>query len=278
MKIGSIKQAISYLESFIPDLSVKTAGKIGFERMKLFAEALGNPQNEYPTIHVAGTSGKGSTATFIASILGIKYKTGLHTSPHLAKINERIKIICKGEGGREKGKEIYVRDITDLDFIDILNSMIPPIDDMRKTVLGPPSYFEITTALAFLYFKIKKVDIAVIEVGLGGRWDATNIIKPEIAVITNIGLDHTQILGNTVEKIAAEKAGIIKEGIEVVTGAKQESVINIIKSKIPTSARPPGLRGACKNSFLIKSSAPGIPKLSLLGRDFGYQIKEMNQN
>ena len=209
-------EAVKFLENYIPAPEKKYPGDLGLKRMQKLVELLGNPQLKYKTIHVGGTSGKGSTATMIASILGQKYKTGLHTSPHLERINERIKI---------------GNDISDEEFIGLLNEIKTTIWKMEKSELGPPSYFEIVTAMAFLYFEKRKTDFAVIEVGLGGRFDATNVIKPIVSVITNIGLDHTEILGETVEEIAQDKAGIIKRGIKVVVGTDQPSVKKIILQK-----------------------------------------------
>jgi len=160
---------------------------------------LGNPQKKFKSIHVAGTNGKGSVSHMMAAILQTAgYKTGLYTSPHLKDFGERIKI--DGEFIDEK----FV--------IDFTEKIKPLIDEIE------PSFFEITVAMAFEYFAQQNVDMAVIEVGLGGRLDSTNIITPEISVITNIGLDHMYMLGDTVEKIAKEKAGIIKEGIPIVIG------------------------------------------------------------
>ncbi len=162
-------------------------------------EALGNPQNKFKTIHIAGTNGKGSTSHMLAAILQTAgYKTGLYTSPHLHDFRERIKI--NGE-------------LCDKDFvIDFTQKIQPQIEKLE------PSFFEITVAMAFYYFAQQEVDIAVIEVGLGGRLDSTNIITPELSIITNIGWDHMNLLGNTLKAIAGEKAGIIKPHIPVVIG------------------------------------------------------------
>jgi len=165
----------------------------------LLCEALGNPQNKFKTIHIAGTNGKGSTSHMLAAILQTAgYKTGLYTSPHLHDFRERIKI--NGE-------------LCNKDFVvDFTEKNQPQIEKLE------PSFFEITVAMAFDYFALQEVDIAVIEVGLGGRLDSTNIISPELSVITNIGFDHMNLLGNTLELIAAEKAGIIKPHIPVIIG------------------------------------------------------------
>jgi len=162
-------------------------------------EELGNPQQQFKSIHIAGTNGKGSTSHMLAAILQTAgYRTGLYTSPHLKDFRERIKV--NGQWCEEE----FVTDFT--------QRIQPLINEIE------PSFFEITVAMAFDYFAKQKVDIAVIEVGLGGRFDSTNIIIPELSIITNIGWDHMNILGDTLEKIAFEKAGIIKKGIPVVIG------------------------------------------------------------
>lgn len=162
-------------------------------------EAQGNPQLKFKSIHIAGTNGKGSTSHMLAAIMQASgYKTGLYTSPHLKDFRERIKI------NGEMVPEAYV--------IEFTERIKPLIEELE------PSFFEITVAMAFSWFAEQKVDVAIIEVGLGGRIDSTNIITPELSVITNIGYDHTAILGDTLEKIAGEKAGIIKPGIPVVIG------------------------------------------------------------
>ncbi len=179
--------------------------------LKLCA-ALGNPEREFKTIHVAGTNGKGSTSHMLAAILQSQgYKTGLYTSPHLKDFRERILI---------NGKKISKKQVTS--FIKNQKLLIEKLQ---------PSFFEVTVAMAFDYFAQEAVDIAVIEVGLGGRLDSTNIITPEVSVITNISLDHTNLLGNTLPEIAAEKAGIIKTGIPVVIGESQESVKKVFEEK-----------------------------------------------
>ena len=164
--------------------------------------ALGNPERKFKSIHVAGTNGKGSVSHFLASILQeAGYKVGLYTSPHLVDFRERIRI---------NGEMIPQQAV-----VDFYSSFLIPHSSLHL------SFFEMTVGLAFDYFARQKVDIAVIEVGMGGRLDSTNVITPELSVITNIGLDHTQFLGDTLEKIAAEKAGIIKDGVPVVIGETQ---------------------------------------------------------
>ncbi len=163
------------------------------------ANYLNNPEKNFKTIHVAGTNGKGSTSHMLASVFQeAGYKTGLYTSPHLKDFRERIKI--NGEMIPKK----YVSEFVEKHKLYFTENQL--------------SFFEMTVGLAFDYFRKEKVDIAIVEVGMGGRLDSTNIITPEVSVITNIGLDHTQFLGDTLEKVAAEKAGIIKEGIPVIVG------------------------------------------------------------
>ncbi|SHG38608.1 dihydrofolate synthase / folylpolyglutamate synthase [Chryseolinea serpens] len=168
-------------------------------------EALGNPQKKFKSIHVAGTNGKGSTSHMLASVFqSAGYKTGLYTSPHLKEFTERIRV-----NGAEIEKSFVV------DFVERVKPLIAQIE---------PSFFEITVVMAFDYFVFCGIDIAIVEVGLGGRLDSTNVILPELSVITNIGWDHKDILGDTLEKIAAEKAGIIKPNVPVVISERQPGI------------------------------------------------------
>ncbi|HEY0057484.1 MAG TPA: Mur ligase family protein, partial [Flavisolibacter sp.] len=180
---------------------------------------LGNPQESFKSIHVGGTNGKGSVTHMLASVLQANgYKTGLYTSPHLYDFRERIRI-----------SGIVVEEAFVIDFIQDLRPLIEEIE---------PSFFEITVAMAFHYFALQKVDVAVIEVGLGGRLDSTNIITPQLSVITNIGWDHTNLLGNSLEKIAREKAGIIKQHVPVVIGERQEE-LDTVFNKIASEQEAP---------------------------------------
>ena len=195
------QETIEYLYHAAPTFQkVGAAGyKEGLDNTLALDEHFGHPHQQYKTIHVAGTNGKGSCSHTIAAILqAAGMKVGLYTSPHLVDFRERIKI-----NGQCVSKE-YV-----IDFVEQERAFFEPLH---------PSFFEITTAMAFKYFADEKVDIAVIEVGLGGRLDCTNIITPILSVITNISKDHTQFLGNTLHEIAGEKAGIIKRGVPVVIG------------------------------------------------------------
>lgn len=195
------KETLDYLYNSVPMFQQvgQSAYKEGLENTRLLDEHLDHPHTRFKTIHVGGTNGKGSCSHTIAAILqSAGYKTGLYTSPHLVDFRERIRI--NGETVSEK----YV-----VEFVNQQRSFFEPLS---------PSFFELTTAMAFKYFADNEVDVAVIEVGLGGRLDCTNIITPDLSIITNISFDHTQYLGNTLELIAGEKAGIIKSGIPVVVG------------------------------------------------------------
>jgi len=195
------KQTVEYLYSAVPSFQkVGTAGyKEGLSNTLALDEHFGHPHRNFKTIHVAGTNGKGSCSHTLAAMLqATGLKVGLYTSPHLVDFRERIRV--NGKCISKKRVIEFVRD--ERDFFEPLS----------------PSFFELTTALAFKYFAEKKVDIAVVEVGLGGRLDCTNVITPEVSVITNISFDHTQFLGNTLAEIAGEKAGIIKPGVPVVIG------------------------------------------------------------
>ncbi|SFF90998.1 folylpolyglutamate synthase/dihydrofolate synthase family protein [Prevotella sp. KH2C16] len=176
-----------------------SAYKEGLQNTLTMDEHFGHPHRQYQTIHIAGTNGKGSCSHTLAAILQAKgLKVGLYTSPHLVDFRERIRV-----NGKTISKEEVVK------FVEVERPFFEPLH---------PSFFELTTALAFKYFAEQEVDVAVIEVGLGGRLDCTNIITPVLSVITNISFDHTQFLGDTLAKIAEEKAGIIKEGVPVVIG------------------------------------------------------------
>ncbi len=221
----------------------KTAFKKDLTNILAFSKELEFPEKKFKSIHVGGTNGKGSTSHMIASVLQeAGYKVGLYTSPHLKNFTERIKI-----NGEEVSRDFVI------DFVERNKSFL------EKQQL---SFFEMTVGMAFDYFVSEKVDIAVVEVGLGGRLDSTNIITPEVSVITNIGLDHTQFLGETLPEIAFEKAGIIKPNVPVVIGERQQKVEHVFKEK-----------AAIVNAELIfaSDSAQNL-KSDLLG---DYQLKNI---
>ena len=200
----NFKQAVNWLYGF-----QKYGMKLGLERITYIAAELDNPHQNYKTIHVGGTNGKGSVCKFLESILFRNgYTVGVYTSPHLQHISERIVVNNK--------------EITENELVSLVKKIKPITDEMMKKN-NNPTFFEVFTAIAFEYFKEKKVDFAIIEVGLGGRFDATNIVKPEVSIITNISSEHQNVLGKKIKDIAFEKAGIIKEDIPLVTAAKDEA-------------------------------------------------------
>lgn len=212
--MDTYSEAISWIHS-----RLKHGINLGLARMEWLLEKMGNPEKKLNVIHVAGTNGKGSTVTFIRSILNeADYEVGTFTSPYIETFNERI--------------SVNGNPISDEDLIKLVRIVKPLTDELEKGEFGPPTEFEIITAMAIYYFaNIRPVDFTILEVGLGGRYDSTNTVHPLMTIITNIGLDHMNILGNTIEKIAYEKAGIIKEGVPLFVGAKQEEAIAVIESE-----------------------------------------------
>lgn len=209
------QQALDYLYSFV-DYSLKKSSELAradfnLDRMRALVSALGQPQNRYPSIHVAGTKGKGSVCALCASALrAAGYRTGLYISPHLQDFTERIQV---------NGQPIPTADLVAL------------VEEIRPVVarLSGLTFFEITTALAFLYFARQNVEAAVVEVGLGGRLDATNVILPRVSVITSLSYDHMAVLGNTLSAIAREKAGIIKDGVPVVSAPQEAEALAVLE-------------------------------------------------
>jgi dihydrofolate synthase/folylpolyglutamate synthase len=215
------KHTLEYIYSQLPMYQRVgvAAYKANLDNTYKIINLINNPQNNFKSIHVAGTNGKGSTSHMLASILQhAGYRVGLYTSPHLKDFRERIKI-----NGKKISKNYVV------DFIKKYRSDFEEIK---------PSFFEMTVGLAFDYFSVKKIDIAIIEVGLGGRLDSTNVITPLVSVITNIGWDHMNLLGNSLQKIAAEKAGIIKPNIPIVISETQVEVKNIFVKKAKEQKAP----------------------------------------
>ncbi|WP_194775607.1 bifunctional folylpolyglutamate synthase/dihydrofolate synthase [Pararhodonellum marinum] len=215
------KETLDYLFNALP--MFQRIGAAAFKKdlsnTLALCEYLGNPQHQFKSVHVAGTNGKGSTSHAIASILQESgYKVGLYTSPHLKSFTERIKI---------NGKEISEEAVVDF---------VAKHQDFMESI--KPSFFEMTVVLAFDYFANQKVDVAIIEVGMGGRLDSTNVIQPLLGLITNIGMDHTQFLGDTLEKIAGEKAGIIKKDIPVIVSQTQSETTEVFKTVAENNGSP----------------------------------------
>jgi dihydrofolate synthase/folylpolyglutamate synthase len=210
----SYQNSLDYLYSFI-DYSLTKAlryspEKFDLNRMKALLVSLGNPQNAYPVIHIAGTKGKGSVSAYCASaIRSAGYRVGLYTSPHLQDFTERIQI-----------NNLPISHVELTDFVEQIKPAVEKLPELTT--------FELTTAIAFLFFAQKKVDCAVVEVGLGGRLDATNLVDPLLSVITTISFDHMAVLGNTLAAIAGEKAGIIKQGRPVVSSSQSSEAAEVI--------------------------------------------------
>lgn len=234
--------------------------KPGLQTSQDLDDMVGNPHRSYKCIHVAGTNGKGSTSHLLASILQEQgYKVGLYTSPHIVDFRERIRV-----NGEKISKEAVV------DFTERF---------LKLGYHGHPSFFELTSTMAFEYFKMQNVDIAIIEVGLGGRLDSTNIITPILSIITNISIDHTQFLGSTPAQIASEKAGIIKRGVPVVIGEAEGEVRTTFKNKAKAENVPITfatdcstiLNAHCENGHCHINSRPYGTLINELGGE--YQIK-----
>ena len=264
-----INKTLKYLYSF-----ERRGIKLNLENIRMLLKKVGNPEKRLKIVHVAGTNGKGSVCAMLSSILKeAGYKVGMYTSPHLKRFNERIRI----NDNLVTNKEIASY------FLRI------------KPHITNQTFFEITTAMAFIYFYEKNVDIAVLETGLGGRLDATNVIKPLVSVITNIGIEHTDYLGNTIKKIAYEKAGIIKKNIPVITGAKG-SALKVIKETAKRKNAPLVINKKYKKNidtfainnyknlkldflkgdFQLENAATAVTTIDALNRYYNLKINKNN--
>lgn len=237
--------------------------RLGMERIEGLLRELGNPEQKIKTVHVTGTNGKGSVTSMITNILlAASLKVGKFTSPHLVKYNERI---C-----------LNGKDISDESFATVITAVKVAADSVvRKGVCDQPTQFEVLTAAAFLYFCMEKVDYAVIEVGLGGLWDSTNVITPVVSVITNVALDHMDRCGSTIERIAMQKAGIIKEKVPLVTAAEGDNALGPIVTMAMFKEAPVYLYGRAFRGTEVSSSMDG-QKFTLHAGDFyhsDYEIK-----
>jgi dihydrofolate synthase/folylpolyglutamate synthase len=244
MKISKYQDALDYLYNFV-DFSKTHQENIApenfsLERMFTLMEALNNPQNEYPCIHIAGTKGKGSVSVFCAFALQASgYKVGLYTSPHLQ----------------------YREPVSEQDFVEIVNELQPIVE----SIPGLTSY-EIQTAIAFIYFARNNVDAAVIEVGMGGRLDSTNLITPLVSVITSISMDHTFVLGDTLAEIAGEKGGIIKKGVPVVSAPQADEVSEVLRS-IAHDKQSAFFQVGDEWQYQVESDTLSGQEISVRGRD-----------
>ena len=240
------EEAMNYIEGI-----GKFGSKYGLERTLRLLELLGDPQKNIKIIHIAGTNGKGSTTAMVTKMLrGAGFKTGMYTSPYLEEFEERIQI---------DGKNIPKDKLTSL-----IEEVKTVIEKVAQEGYEYPTQFEIITAIMFLYFYREKVDYAVVEVGLGGRLDSTNVIIPEVSVITSISLDHMDLLGDTLEKIASEKSGIIKKGIPVVIYPQKEEAAEVIKN------------AARENNSLLRNVNINDVKLVGINYEEVYQEVEVN--
>lgn len=264
------QDTLSYLYNSAPMFQQvgSSAYKEGLENTQALDEHFGYPHRSFRCIHVAGTNGKGSCSHTLAAILQeAGYRVGLYTSPHLIDFRERIRI-----NGIPVPEEYVIR------FVEEERSYFEPLH---------PSFFELTTAMAFRYFADEKVDVAIIEVGLGGRLDCTNIIRPDLCVITNISFDHVQFLGNTLAKIAGEKAGIIKSGIPVVIGETTPETRPVFLNKAQEVGAPiyfaeendredyPGIECELKGIYQKKNTRTILTALPLL-KEIGYRLDEQS--
>jgi dihydrofolate synthase/folylpolyglutamate synthase len=251
-------ESLSYLESL-----GKFGIKLGMERIEGLLRELGNPEQKIKTVHVTGTNGKGSVSSMITNILlAANLKVGKFTSPHLVKYNERI--------------TLNGQDISDEDFATAISAVKVAADSVvKKGVCEQPTQFEILTAAAFLYFCLQKVDYAVIEVGMGGLWDSTNVITPVVSVITNVALDHSDRCGKTLERIAMQKAGIIKEKVPLVTAAEGNEALGPIISFAMFKEAPVYLYGKAFHGEEITSSMAGQKFMLYAGDTYQseYEIK-----
>lgn len=245
------EEALSYLYNL-----ERFGIKLDLTNITALMSHLGNPHLKFPSVHIAGTNGKGSVAAMLHSILSeAGYRTALYTSPHLVDFRERIKIGY---------------DLIEKEFIfDFVRKLKEEIDKNSYT------FFEVTTALAFRYFAEKKVDVAVIETGMGGRLDATNLITPLVSIITSIGLEHTEHLGVTIPQIAGEKAGIIKAGVPTITGVSQPEALDVIKSVCAERDSELNVVQA-KSSFSILVSSIFGSKFNFSSESDKYQALELN--
>ncbi len=193
------------------------ATKLGTDNLNQILDIMGHPEQTYPVIHVAGTNGKGSTCSFLASVLETSgKKVGVFTSPHLIKINERFRV---------SGQII-----SDVDFVDIFQETMGYVEQAKEKGIAHPSFFEFVFLMGTVFFQKQKVDVAIFETGMGGRLDATNVVKPILSVITSVGLDHMQFLGNTLEEIALEKAGILKAGVPALFFDRKDVATTVISN------------------------------------------------
>lgn len=238
------------------------AMKLGLESIRRLARALDDPQLEFPAVHIAGTNGKGSTAAIVAAIAeSAGLRAGLYTSPHLVDITERIRI----------GSQQISRD----DFARLATRVRSAGEELvaRGDLIAPPTFFEQVTAIGYLYFAEQRVDLAVLEVGLGGRLDATNICAPVVTAITPVGSDHEQYLGETIAEIAGEKAGIIKNGVPVISAPQLAEAARVIRERAAQVEAPLVTFNEIASLVVEPGDADGLFRLRCRTREAGYEAQ-----
>jgi dihydrofolate synthase/folylpolyglutamate synthase len=224
----------STLETYLERLQ-RFGIRPGLERIAALLSRAGNPQREYPVVLIGGTNGKGSTCEFLARLLLENgKKVGLYTSPHLYQWNERIRILESGKGEIENPQTLFPGQISDGELDELFTDALPHLQAVAASELGQPTEFEVLTFLGLWHFARQKVDVAVVEVGLGGRWDATNICDPIVSVITHVALDHCDRLGNTLEEIARDKIEIARAGRTLVTAETKPEVLQVFRDRAQT--------------------------------------------
>jgi dihydrofolate synthase/folylpolyglutamate synthase len=251
----SYQRALDYLYSFInfehKSLDRYQAAKIDADRPRRLLEMLGRPQEHFPSIHIAGTKGKGSVAAMCAACLRLAgLRVGLYTSPHLREFRERIRILSPDDADGRISEEA---------FVAVMGRVRPAIEATPGI-----TWFEIVTAIAFDHFAASAVDVAVVEVGLGGRLDATNVLTPLVSVITSLSLDHTQLLGDTLAQIAAEKGGIIKPGVPVVTAAQAPEALATLEQIAAERGAPLTVVGHDWPYEVIRSHEGGVARQRII--------------
>ena len=225
------------------------AGKLGTDNLNRILDIMEHPERSYPVIHVAGTNGKGSTCSFLASILKQSgKKVGVFTSPHLIRLNERIRV-----------NDVI---ISDEELINVFQKTMGYIDCAKEQGIAHPSFFEFVFLMSALYFQEKQVDYVIFETGMGGRLDATNVVKPELCIITSVGLDHTQFLGDSIEQIAAEKAGIIKENVPVIFFDRKDAATEVVATFAKEKSA---------NLYVVEKSQYKLLKITEKTIDFSFE-------
>lgn len=267
----SFDEAVNFIENTPKFVNVNGRNKSGNDNLKEVMNILGNPQDRHKCIHIAGTNGKGSTVRFTMSILCcMGYRTGCFISPHLEKINERISV------SRLIDDRLQTWDIKDIEFVSAFEEVMAAVEENNNRGGSYLSYFEMLFAIAAVYFAKQDIDYVIYETGLGGRLDATNIINPEVTAITSIGLDHTAYLGDTIELIAGEKAGIIKPGVPVVYNTGEQTADLVIEKRARELSSE--AINVAKASYITNDLSDKSIDFSLCSSYYSYHDIKLNVN